>query len=171
MSSRDLFIVRHAKSDWSHTAVKDFDRPLNTRGEKDASLVAKWLYDQSLVPQLLFSSPATRAKQTANAIIEKLQIPQHNVIFNKRLYLASTDTLLNVICELDDDCSSIMLIGHNPGLENLAIHLSQDPLPYMHDAKLLTTANVVQLHFKTTWKAVRPKQAQLISFIRPKDLY
>ena len=171
MFNRDLFIVRHAKSDWSHAGVKDFDRPLNKRGEKDAPLIAKWLSNQNLVPQLLVSSPAQRAKQTADAIIKELQIPQNNVVFNKNLYLASTETLLKVMSELDHDCSSVMLIGHNPGLENLVIHLSRDPLPYRHDAKLLTTANIVQLRFKSTWTSIGPKQAELINFIRPKDLY
>jgi len=170
MTIRDLFIVRHAKSDWSQAVSRDFDRPLTKRGEKDAPLIAKWLYDQNLSPDLLISSPAQRAKQTADAIIKQLQIPQQNISFDKRLYLASTEILLDVLSELNNDLLSVMLIGHNPGLENLIIHLSHDPLPYKHDAKLLTTANVAHLRFKSAWNSIRPKQGQLINFIRPKDL-
>lgn len=171
MSTRDLFIVRHAKSDWSGALTKDFDRPLSERGEKDAPLIAKWLDAQIVTPDLLISSPAQRAKQTANAIIEQLQIPQQNVSFDKRLYLASTETLLNVLAELNHELTTVMLIGHNPGLENLIIHLSHDPLPYKHDAKLLTTANIAQLRFKSTWKSIQPKDARLINFVRPRELY
>lgn len=171
MAIRELFIVRHAKSDWSQAVARDFDRPLTKRGEKDAPLIAKWLKEQHIKPELLISSPAQRAKQTADAIISQLQIPQQNISFDKRLYLASTDTLLDVLSELNHDLTAVMLIGHNPGLENLIIHLSQDALPYKHDAKLLTTANVAQLRFKFAWNSIQPKEAQLINFVRPRDLY
>ena len=171
MSTRDLFIIRHAKSDWPQSVIRDFDRPLTNRGAKDAPLIARWLGDQNLTPDLLISSPAQRAKQTAEAIIGQLEIPQQKISFDKRLYLASTEILLNVMVELEQDLTTVMLIGHNPGLENLIIHLSHDPLPYTHDAKLLTTANVVQLRFKSSWKSICPKQGRLINFIRPKDLY
>ena len=171
MTTRDLFIVRHAKSDWSQAITKDFDRPLNKRGEKDAPLIAHWLDNQNHKPQIIISSPAQRAKQTANVIVNQLKIPQQNIFFDNRLYLASTETLIDVLSNLETDIAAAMLIGHNPGLENLIIHLCGNPLPYEHDAKLLTTANVVQLRFNSSWKALRPKQGNLVNFIRPEDLY
>ena len=171
MTTRDLFIVRHAKSDWSQAVTKDFDRPLNKRGVKDTPLIAHWLDNQNLRPDIIISSPAQRAKQTANVIANQLIIPQQNIFFDKRLYLASTETLLDVLLNIEADIAAVMLIGHNPGLENLIIHLCGDPLPYKHDAKLLTTANVVQLRFKSPWKVLGPKQGGLVNFIRPEDLY
>ncbi len=170
MKTRDLFIVRHAKSDWSHAVVSDYDRELSSKGEKDAPLIAKWLKNHDIIPEILVSSPAMRARQTADAIINQLSIAPQNIVFDKQLYLASIDTLLEVLSKMDNDVVKVMLIGHNPGLENLVIHLCRDALPYQHDATLLTPANVVHLQFKSSWKSITPKSGQLINFIRPESL-
>jgi len=173
MDTYDLFIVRHAKSDWTNDVTNDFDRPLSRRGEKSLPLMSAWLYSQNIKPALVLSSPAKRARQTTEAIITKLHIPDHSITFDKRLYLAGTETLLEVLAEtnaLTTPPVSIMLVGHNPGLENLLLLLCADPLPYTNDGKLLTTGNVVQLRFKQPWNALGSKQGQLLNFIRPKEL-
>jgi len=173
METRDLFIVRHAKSDWADALGSDFDRPLAKRGEKSLPVITQWLQNQNIKPEVLFSSPAQRAKQTAEAIIGKLHIPKQAIIFDKRLYLASVDTLLDVLAEaaeLTPQPNSVMVVGHNPGLEHLVMVLCGDPLPYTSDGKLLTTGNVVQLRFKQSWNELPPKQGQLIHFIRPREL-
>ena len=118
MEACDLLIVRHAKSDWSGDIAKDFDRPLAKRGKKTLSVIAEWLDSQHIKPDLLVSSPALRAKQTAQAIIEKLHIPDQTITFDDRLYLADTDILLEVLEEAahsQPQPKSVMLVGHNPG--------------------------------------------------------
>ncbi len=173
METRDLFIVRHAKSDWSDAMGSDFHRPLAKRGEKSLPVMTQWLQNQNIKPAVLFSSPAQRAKQTAEAIIGKLSISEQAIVFDKRLYLASVDTLLDVLseaAELSPQPNSVMLVGHNPGLENLVLLLCADPLPYTADGKLLTTGNIVQLRFQQPWNELRAKQGQLINFVRPKEL-
>ena len=170
MTSRELMIVRHAKSDWSNNLASDAERPLNTRGEKDAPRIAKWIRKHQLIPDILISSPALRAKQTANNIIDQLQLPETSVKFDNRLYLANTSTLLTVIAEVDDKYKSVMLVGHNPGLEELIMKLSADQLPFTENGKLLTTANFVMLRFSCTWQKIIGQQGNLIHFIRPRDV-
>lgn len=173
METFDLFIVRHAKSDWSDNFTNDFDRPLAKRGEKSLPIITNWLDSQRIQPGLLISSPAKRAQQTAEAIIRELNIPEQQIVFDDRLYLASSDTLVAVLSEVAGVYKypeSVMLVGHNPGLENLVTLLCDDPLPYTKDGRLLTTGNVVQLRFEQSWKNIRAKQGRLINFIRPKEL-
>ncbi|MCI0507934.1 MAG: histidine phosphatase family protein [Gammaproteobacteria bacterium] len=173
MKACDLFIVRHAKSSWSDEFASDFDRPLAKRGKKSLSAITDWLESQHIKPDLLISSPAKRAKQTSEAIIKKLHIPEQNISFDKRLYLAAADTLLEILTEVAHVPShpeSVMLVGHNPGLEELVTLLCADPLPYTEDGKLLTTGNIVQLRFQQSWNDLRPKQGRLINFLRPKEL-
>ena len=170
MTSRELLIVRHAKSDWSNNLASDIERPLNSRGEKDAPKIAKWIHSQQIVPDALLCSPARRAKQTANAIIEELKLPDTSVAFDKRLYLASLSTLLAVIAELGDSVKTVMLVGHNPGLEELIFKLCDDHLPFAESGKLLTTANVVMLQFNCDWQNIGNTQGKLLHFIRPRDL-
>ena len=170
MTSRELLVVRHAKSDWSNNLASDIERPLNSRGEKDAPRVAKWIHSQQIVPDALLCSPARRAEQTANAIIEELKLPDTSAVFDKRLYLASLNTLLSVIAELSDNVKTVMLVGHNPGLEELVLKLSANHLPFDDSGKLLTTANFVMLQFNCDWKKIGSTQGKLLHFIRPRDL-
>jgi len=173
MDTYDLFIVRHAKSDWTNDVSNDFDRPLARRGEKSLPLMSEWLHSHNIAPALVLSSPAKRAKQTAEAIVTKLQIPDHSLTFDKRLYLADAETLFEVLAEtaaLTPPPASIMLVGHNPGLENLLLFLCADSLPYTKDGKLLTTGNIVQLRINQPWNDLGSKTAHLVNFVRPKEL-
>lgn len=174
MEVRDLFIMRHAKSDWNNGLISDFDRPLNKRGMKDAPRMAlwleKWLSTNNLSVDLLISSPALRAKQTSEEIISQLKLPQTAVIYDKRMYLAGTDILQDIISETDDKHKSIMLIGHNPGLENLALELSKDQLPIDSEGSLMTTANIIHLRLKQAWTNLEPQTGELVQLMRPRQL-
>ena len=83
--------MRHAKSDWSTSASNDFDRPLSRRGDRDAPRMAAWLAQQSLLPDIIISSPALRTKQTVLAVVEKLGIPEQEIIWEASIYEASLD--------------------------------------------------------------------------------
>lgn len=162
--------MRHAKSDWNNELLSDFDRPLNKRGVKDAPRMARWMADIKLVPDLLVSSPAQRAKQTASEIIDELKIADDAVVFDRRMYLASTETLLQVIRETEPSCKKLMIVGHNPGLEGLALSLCRSEIPLTPDGALLTTANIVHLQLDHAWNAVARHQADLVQLMRPKEL-
>ena len=170
MDFRDIFIMRHAKSDWQIGAISDIDRPLNKRGLRDSPRMADWMILENLKPNLLISSPALRARQTASVIIDHLNIEDSSVVVDKRMYLASVDTLLTIIRQIDDKHQTIMLVGHNPGLENLAMRLSIDELPTQSDGSLLTTANFVQLRLNKSWQELQDSDAQFIQLMRPRQL-
>lgn len=174
MDVRNLIIMRHAKSDWNGENISDFDRPLNQRGLKDAPRMASWfarhLETANLTVDLLISSPALRARQTSDEIIESLKLPDDSIIYDKRMYLASTAVLLEIIRETDDSRKTIMLVGHNPGLENLSQKLSKKQLPLDPDGSLMTTANIIHLQLNESWVDIRQQQAEFVALMRPRQL-
>lgn len=111
--------MRHAKSSWSDDTLPDHDRPLNHRGLNDAPHMAKWLHKQGLSPQLVVSSSANRAKSTAQLLLEQ-GLWESPLIIDKRLYHASAHEMIEVAREIDDSVSHLMLVGHNPGMEQFA---------------------------------------------------
>ncbi|WP_374163365.1 histidine phosphatase family protein [Arcticibacter sp. MXS-1] len=118
-----LLLVRHAKSDWENRELKDFDRPLNKRGNKNAPEMARRLLKKDLIPQLLVSSPALRALTTAEYFAEEMGIDKSSIVKRPEIYEASSSTLLSVINSLDNRYGFVALFGHNPGLTNLAVNL------------------------------------------------
>jgi phosphohistidine phosphatase len=115
---KHLFILRHAKSRWDQPHLADFDRPLNERGLNAAPFMGEFIAKQKIVPDVFLSSPAKRAMQTAQLVKDSsgLNAPLR---FDDRIYEASPLSLLQVISEVEDPISSIMLIGHNPGIEGM----------------------------------------------------
>ncbi len=120
---KTLYIVRHAKSSWDFEALLDFDRPLKDRGVNDAADMASRLNRAGHVPELIISSPATRALQTAKIFCEGLDIPESRISLSDDFYDAGCEDLMNVISRMDDTFSSLMIFGHNPGFTELANHL------------------------------------------------
>jgi len=163
-------IVRHAKSSWDDQLVSDIERPLNKRGTKDALSIASWLKGKNYMPDQLLSSTALRAKQTTEAIVNVLGLSGDKLIYLPKLYLATPETLLDIIHACSNQFFSLMLVGHNPGMEDLTKQLCRDTLPYTSDGKLLTTANFVLLEFPQKWKDVSSQNGKLIEFFRPKQL-
>ena len=119
-----LLILRHAKSDWGDSSLDDWERPLNPRGLRDAPGVGSLLREQSLVPDLIVTSDAVRARTTAN-LVAKAAGYDREMVVDPRLYLAKPDDVLEVLCSLpDDSASTVMIVGHNPGLEDLIVTLT-----------------------------------------------
>ena len=174
MEARDLFIMRHAKSDWNNELISDFDRPLNERGMKDAPRMARWLSERltenNKALDFLISSPALRAKQTTTEITSHLNLPESAICYDKRMYLASVETLLDIVRETDNKHKSIMLVGHNPGLENLALNLSKEQIPIDPDGSLMTTANIIHLQVKQSWDGLALNEAEFVQLMRPRQL-
>ena len=121
---KTLYLIRHAKSSWDDMALADEDRPLNRRGKRDAPKVGERLAKRRPKPDLILSSPATRAVMTAEIIAKKLDYKRSKIVLDDRLYAVSADDLLEVIHQLDDKVERVMLIGHNPELTGLAHRLS-----------------------------------------------
>ena len=169
MKNSTLILMRHGKSDWPENLRRDFDRPLAARGEKDAPRMGKWLRKNGLVPDQMVSSPALRARATAELVAEKLRIPGKRITLDERIYEADLRQLLDVIAAHGADSDALLLIGHNPGLEELLAYLAQAPAPEDERGRVMTTAAVAVLEFKGSI-GVRPRCARLRQLIRPRDL-
>jgi len=163
----DLFLLRHAKSDWHSPAVDDFQRPLNARGLGDAPRMGRWMAEQGYHPSLIASSSALRAWQTAVFVCFELGISEQSIKFSGRLYLPALDQLLDWLRGVTASTPTVMLVGHNPGLEQLLSHWVS-ALPVPDDGKLLPTATFAHIELPQ-WDA-KPAQGRLRRMVRPKDL-
>jgi phosphohistidine phosphatase len=159
---KTLFILRHAKSSWDNTALADFDRPLNKRGFAVAPLVGETVRKNKFQIESIICSPAKRAEQTAVLVKESAQI-EAEIGFDNRIYEAGSQRLLEIVSELDDKIKSVLLVGHNPGLEELLKMLTQK-VEVMPTAALA----VVDLDIDG-WKKIRIDCGNLRTVIRPKD--
>jgi phosphohistidine phosphatase len=119
VTTRRIWLLRHAKSDWADAHLKDHDRPLNNRGRRSAAQVATTLHREKIHLDLVLVSTARRAADTAN----HLDLP---ITRDSALYNASANDLVHRLREVPADVMSVMLVGHNPGIEELAMHLGDD---------------------------------------------
>ncbi len=167
--NRELLILRHGKSDWT-TGVEDYYRPLQDRGKRGAQRMAVWLQRQGLMPDHVIASPAERALVTAEKTCKAMGMSAKIIKQDKRVYAASLDDLLEVLRECPKKIKRVMLVGHNPGLEELLLYLagSTDNLP--EDAKLLPTATLARLMMPDSWKNLSYGCAGLESITRPDSL-
>ncbi|MGB8507972.1 MAG: histidine phosphatase family protein [Pyrinomonadaceae bacterium] len=120
---KTLLLLRHAKSDWGQPGRRDFVRPLNKRGLRDAPLVGAFLHSQRIRPDLLLCSPAERARMTASLVAGSAQL-RIEPRFDERIYEASAASLVEVIREVEDKAHVVLLVGHNPGLSDLIAKLT-----------------------------------------------
>lgn len=169
--NKTIYLARHAKSSWKSDATTDFDRPLSNRGVADAMRMGEELSRLGWKPEKFISSPAIRAKQTCKTLCEKMEFPFENVVWNKDIYAAYVVTLLHILSVLPESTKSAMILGHNPAMEDLLVHLCGDADNYSQkDGKLLTTGNVVKITIKSEWKGLAMCDATLDQILRPKEL-
>ena len=162
---KQLLLVRHAKSDWSDGTLRDFDRPLNDRGEHDAPRMAKFLVGQHLAPTLLYSSPANRALATAKLFSPILGIAEDEIQTDETLYEAFTHQILSAITTLNSKHDIVAMFSHNPSISSAAAQFSEDylaPMPTCAVAHIV--ANVED------WKEFTPTTAVLKNVWSPKDV-
>lgn len=159
---KTLFVLRHAKSSWDNPDLADFERPLNSRGLDAARFIGELIYDRNLEPQIIVSSPAKRAKQTA-VLVKELAGVNKPVAFDERIYEASPLTLFNLIREFDEKYDSVLIVGHNPGFENIVRMLTGESvsMPTAALAKINLTAE--------KWSDLDIDSNELEFLIRPKE--
>src|SRR5262245_33050308 len=121
---KTLLLIRHAKSSWDDTALPDKDRPLSDRGRRDAPKMGERLAKRDVKPDLILSSPAMRALQTAEIFAKKLDYRRKDIVVDDQLYAVGADGLLDVIHNLGGKLDRVILFGHNPALTELAHRLS-----------------------------------------------
>ncbi|MDF2493663.1 histidine phosphatase family protein [Sphingomonas sp.] len=169
---KTLTLLRHAKSGWDDPVTRDFDRPLNDKGRKAAVVMGRELRAQGETFDRIMASPARRVVETIAEVAIGYGAPIEP-IWDKRLYLASAATLLEVARETPDDCDRLLLIGHNPGLEDFALLLTGTGPPELVSAleEKYPTATMAQLTFDVgRWAEVARGGGTLARFVRPRDL-
>src|SRR5262245_6519266 len=117
---KTLLLVRHAKSSWDDPSQKDFDRPLNARGKKDAPDMAKRVHEKKIIIDTFVSSPAKRAKKTAQAFAEEFGKDKEEILFKPELYMADRKAFYEVVESISDNSQNIAVFSHNPGITEFA---------------------------------------------------
>lgn len=169
MAKCTLILMRHAKSDWPEDGRRDFDRPLAGRGVKDAPRMGKWLRHNGLVPDKVVSSPAARAHDTAKLVAGKLHIPAKRIVLDERIYEGNLRQLQEVVAAHGADSATLLLVGHNPGLEDLLLHLAAAAPQRDARGKLMTAGAVAVLEFGGAIGA-KARSATLRQLVRPREL-
>jgi phosphohistidine phosphatase len=170
-----LLILRHAKSDWSGQ-TGDHERPLAARGRKAMPRVAARMRKRGYQPACVLSSTATRAMETAELLMPALGNAAE-IRYDRALYLAECPQLLAAIRDAPPDASPLLVVGHNPGLEQLALALARQPQSAAERARReklvhkFPTASLAVLDFAAEdWSEIKSGTGQLVDYIRPKDL-
>jgi phosphohistidine phosphatase len=167
-----LSLLRHAKSSWDDPAVKDFDRQLSDRGEKAAPRMGAYMAEHGLNPDLILCSPAVRARQTLALVLPQL-CGGPAVTYEDSFYLAAPSLLLARIRKVGNTTRHILIVGHDPGMQGLALELSgegnREQLQAL--ASKFPTAGLAVLTFQLDeWADVAPAGGRLAHFMSPKRL-
>jgi phosphohistidine phosphatase len=155
--------MRHAKSSWKDAGMRDFERPLNERGRQSAPLMGRLLRRRKTLPDLVVSSPAERARETTALVTESAAV-RAPVRFDERIYEAAAATLLEVVAQMDESADTALLVGHNPGMEELIASLTgaQERMPTA--AVACVTLDIEK------WAKARAGAGRLEWVARPKEL-
>lgn len=160
---KTLYLIRHAKSDWSDSTLSDFARPLNKRGKKNAPFMGELLAKIGIKPDLILSSPAERAKTTALIIADKVGYAEESIQFDEELYGAWIEEIEHVLKQVPDSKENVFLFGHNPGLTEFAAYISG----YAIDN--IPTCGIFCVKLKEdSWKNPGKNGANFVSFEYPK---
>lgn len=166
---KTLYLLRHAKSSWKDPGLADHERPLNKRGRAAAKAVAKYMKRAKIAPDIVLCSTAVRAKETL-APIAKLLKPE-KIVFERAIYEVPERQLWKHLRSLPEKAESVLMVGHNPGLHDLALALadtaSRRALP--PPAGKFPTAALVAFTFEGPWKELRSASAQLVAFVAPEE--
>jgi phosphohistidine phosphatase len=169
-----LFLLRHAKAVPAEPALDDYSRELTVRGMHDAAAMARYLRKNTFVPGLMLVSPSARTRQTAELVLREIE---SKADYREALYLAEAGKILKAVEGAPQSFSGVMVVGHNPGLEDLATLLAREPVRRKERARRdvleekFPTAALAVLDFDIAkWRDIRPGEGKLVDFVRPKDL-
>lgn len=159
---KTIYLLRHAKSSWDDASLSDFERPLNERGMNTAPFMGKVISRRGYSPSVIITSPAKRAATTAEIVIESAGV-NAELRSDHRIYEASPNTLRTVAAETSNDLDSVMLVGHNPGMEGFIRYLTGriEPMP-------TAALAVIELSIDS-WKDLDADCGKVYEIIRPKD--
>lgn len=160
---RTLYLLRHAKSSWKDANLADFDRPLSGRGRRAAETVGLFLKDKEITLGLVVGSPAVRARQTIEIVLRSAK-QRPELRFDERIYEATVGRLLEIVSQLENEHKAVLLVGHNPGMQELLALLTGQSEEY-------PTAALAKIAFKNLkWAEVGNKKGSLEWLVKPKEL-
>jgi phosphohistidine phosphatase len=170
VETRHLFLLRHAKSSWDDPSIEDHDRPLAPRGRRAAARIADHATKRAIRPDLILCSSAMRARQTLDRLASSLG-QDAEIHIETSLYEATEDRLLERLLVLPDEVVSVLMIGHNPGVQDLALLLAREgPLRTLLEDKF-PTAGLATLAFgRAGWKDLDRGSGELVDFVVPRRL-
>jgi phosphohistidine phosphatase len=160
-----LWVIRHAKSDWSTPGQSDFERPLNDRGRRDGPRMATWLRRQAEPATWIWSSDAVRAQRTAAFVAQGFAAASPQLVLEHRLYLAGFEQLAAVLRTTPDTVSSVAIVAHNPGLTDLVNALAGEQV-----IDNLPTFGIATFEVSGAWHELRASTARYRSLMNPKRL-
>lgn len=164
-----LFLMRHAKSSWDDPGLADHDRPLAPRGRRASKLIADHLRRERIGPSLVLCSSARRTEETWERIASGLH-EETEVRIEGDLYAASSGALLARLHRVKDEAESVMLIGHNPAIQELALDLARSGPEVERVERKFPTAALATLVVEGSWRELAPGSAKLVAFVKPREL-
>jgi phosphohistidine phosphatase len=162
---KTLLLIRHAKSSWEDDDISDFDRPLNERGKRDAPAMAERLYERGIKIDAFVSSPAKRAKKTAEHFVKQYKKGEEEIVFKTELYLAGEAAFVDVVEKLDDRFDTVAIFSHNPGITEFANSMS--------DARIenIPTSGIFAINIDAKkWNKFRESKKKFLFFDYPKAM-
>jgi len=165
---RQIHLLRHAKSSWDDPGLPDRDRPLAERGERAAETMGVYLKSRQIRPDLVLCSSALRARQTLEAIVPSIGDAETGI--EDDLYAAEADGLLERLRRIPDGIASVLLIAHNPGMQDLALELASEGERLERLRQKFPTAALATLAFDGRWDELRAGGATLVGYVIPKEL-
>jgi phosphohistidine phosphatase len=166
---KTLYLLRHAKSSWDDPGLSDFDRPLAQRGIDASARIAHHMRENGIVPEVVLCSPAVRAKQTLEGLGDA--VGPAEIVFDHDIYDATESDLLAAVRRVKSDPGSVMLIGHNPSMQRLALLLCQEGARLDELRAKYPTAALATLSLDVPeWHEVKMGAAELTEFVKPKEL-
>lgn len=166
MDLKKILVMRHAKSSWSESSLKDFDRPLNNRGLKDAPRMGRYLKDLDIIPDQLISSPALRAKQTIIKVSDELGLEKEKIIWDEDLYFRSSKSYIHALKRADEQSSIVLIAGHYPMVSDVVSTLIGREL-----AEHFSTASIACVEaYLESWGDLDQGICELKWMVKPKDI-
>ncbi len=164
-------LMRHGKSDWSDSSFDDFERPLSQRGKKAARCMGQWLLENNYLPDCIISSTAKRARKTASHLLKGAEMDDSIVELDDTLYTSLAEHILMVVHSGNNDFQKLMLIGHDSGMEDLAMELADDSIRPQANGKIMPTASIAIFDYHgSKWHKLNAGNVDLIDVIRPKEI-
>jgi phosphohistidine phosphatase len=163
---KTLILVRHAKSSWENPSLSDHERPLNSRGLRDAPFMGKLLNEKGIKPDLIISSPAVRAATTAQYFANALDYPVKSIMYMEMIYGAGPKEILDMLNQMDDNLNCILLFGHNPDITALSNYLSDEA-----HGNLPTTGTICIDFDVDSWSNVGDESGTIRFFEYPKKYF